>query len=180
MTDESFRTLYCDPGEDFGWAVAAGHTLLARGIHKMWEFADIIWDDFNGEVTPLSDPSSAYAYDETNEMWGPATRTPIERVVCEDFRIYPWKAKDLAMDPVRTARVIGAITFMCRKKSIPLIFQGANIKKAAQRAGVSEFYDHPLYENRHSNDALQHYAYFVNTQLLGRKLPLSNEPEDYS
>lgn len=177
---EDFRTLYCDPGEDFGWAVAAGHTLLARGIHKMREFEDIIWADLNGEVTVLSDPLSAYAYDETNTLWVEVLKRPIQRIVCEDFRIYPWKAKDLAMDPVRTARSIGAIEFMARQMDIPVIFQGANIKKAAQRAGVGEFYDHPLYENRHSNDALQHYAYFVNTQLLGRKLPLSNQPEDFA
>ena len=178
MNVENFRTLYCDPGEDFGWALAAGHTLLARGIHKMWEFADVIWDEIiEGEQTILSDRNSAFVYDETNPAWDEALKVPIGRVVCEDFRIYPWKMQALKFDQVRTARVIGAITQMCHRRSIPLVLQGANIKEAAQKAGIAELYDHPLYENRHSNDALQHYAYYINTELLGRDLPLSNTEE---
>ena len=175
---DNFRTLYCDPGEDFGWALAADFTLLARGIHKMWEFMDIMEDEVrDGEQTILSDPTTAYVFDGVEDH--PAWRQPIQRIVCEDFRIYPWKLQALKFDPVRTARVIGAITQMCRRTGVELVLQGANIKSAAQSAGAEEFYDHPLHENRHSNDALQHFVYYTNAVMLGRPLPLSNAPEAF-
>jgi len=177
---DGFRTLYCDPGEDFGWALATDFTLLARGIHKMWEFADIIWDALLGgsaELTVLNDPNSAFVYDGQEE--NPAWEQPIQRIVCEDFRVYPWKIQALKFDPVRTARVIGAITWFARHHNIDLVFQGANIKKAAVLAGAEEFYDFPLHENRHSNDAIQHFVYYTNAVMLGRPLPLSNEKEAF-
>ncbi len=177
---EPFLTLYCDPGEDFGWALGKGTKLLARGTAKMWTFADMIWEKLEDprgdaaqvdpsfpDLNPLS--SLEYAYPDTTLE---DVQLPVERIVCEDFRIYPWLAKELAFDQVRTARVIGAITFMCRQKRIPLVLQGANIKSAAVAAGAEELYDRPLKENRHSNDALQHFCFFTNVELMGVKLPV--------
>ena len=182
VSPEDFLTLYCDPGEDFGWCVGKDMTLLAAGTEKMWPFADAIWDKIllpSGEGVvdgPLS------GYQDTNPLWSDThirtgidaelMKLPIGRVVCEDFRIYPWKANDLAFDKVRTARVIGAITFMCRLHHIPLHFQGANIKQAAQAAGAEELYYRPLTENRHQNDAIQHFVFFTNVELLGLPLPV--------
>jgi hypothetical protein len=184
-TSEDFLTLYCDPGEDFGWCVGKGLDLLAAGTEKMWPFADLIWEKLNhpdqlelagGEPNPLAGASHIRAGVDPEDM-----RLPIKRVVCEDFRIYPWKAKELAFDQVRTARVIGAITFMCRQKYIPLVLQGANIKDAAQAAGAEELYYKPLKENRHQNDAIQHFVFFTNVELMGVKLPVpdSVRAEDF-
>jgi hypothetical protein len=173
---EDFLTFYADPGEDFGWALGCGTTLVARGITKMWTTADVLWEALNDgpDKTEFFDP--AYIRDEIDaedyqDMW-------IERIVCEDFRIYPWAAKDLAWDRVRTARVIGAMTFMARRKEIPFILQPAAIKKAAVAAGAEELFDKPLYENRHSNDAIMHFTFFTATELLGLNMPVPAVSED--
>lgn len=185
LVEEDFLTLYCDPGEDFGWCVGKGLGLLAAGTEKMWPFADAIWDKL---LLPAGKgiwegPTEGTLYQEdVNPLWGDThlrkgvdpelMRLPIKRIVCEDFRIYPWVAREggLDFDPVRTARVIGAITFMCRMLHIPLKFQGADIKEAAQAAGAEELYYRPLHENRHQNDAIQHFVFYTNVELL--QLPL--------
>lgn len=172
---EDFLTLYCDPGEDFGWCVGCGTTLIAAGTTKMWTMADDVWQALTEGVadSPLLDDSNVRNGVDVGEFIG----LDIKRIVCEDFRIYPWAAKQLAWDRVRTARVIGALTFMARLKDIPFILQPAAIKKAAQAAGAEELYYKPLHENRHQNDAIQHYIWFINTELLGLKLEMGKEYE---
>ena len=167
---ESFRTLYCDPGEDFGWCVGRDLTLLSAGTTKMWSMADDAWaalSDPSDTDIPLSDP--LYAREGVTEA---DLTLPIGRIVCEDWRLYPWELKNMHWDQCRTARVIGALTFMARLHSIPIIFQPAAIKEAAKAAGAEELYYRPLKENRHQNDAIQHFVYFTNTELLGLKLPV--------
>lgn len=162
---ETFRTFYADPGEDFGWCLGRDCKLLAGGTHKMWDVPDALWDTLNGGTSFLDGDQYARDGVTAEENTG-----PIGRIVCEDFRIYPWKVNELKYDRVRTARVIGALTFIARQKQIPLILQGANIKKAAVAAGAEELYWRPLHENRHANDACQHFVFFTNVEL--KKLPL--------
>ena len=181
---EHFLTLYCDPGEDFGWCVGKDLSLLAAGTEKMWPFADAIWDKLSD---PKIDPRYDHVYQDVNPLASYShvrdgvdpelMKLPIGRVVCEDFRIDPWEAENMAFDKVRTARVIGAITFMCRLHHLPLHFQGANIKKAAQAAGAEELYYKPLHENRHQNDAIQHFVFFTNVELLQLPLPVPSSVE---
>jgi hypothetical protein len=189
---EDFLTLYCDPGEDFGWCVGRTLDLLAAGTEKMWPFADAIWDKIRNPLgAVLKDP----VYVDTNPLSSDThtrdgvdvetMRLPIGRIVCEDFRIYPpgvGSGPPEPFDKVRTARVIGAITFMCRLHHIPLVFQGANIKPAAVAAGAEELYYRPLHENRHQNDAIQHFVFFTNTELLQLPLPVpdSVREEDHT
>ena len=177
---EDFRTFYADPGEDFGWCIGRGTKLLARGTEKMWPTAHLV-EDALIDPTELSNPlnNADYTYPDTD----PADMIlPIKRIVCEDFRIYPWLVKELAFDQVRTARVIGALTYLAQRYRIPLHLQGANIKSAAVAAGAEELYDRPLRENRHQNDAIQHFVFFTNVELLGIKLPVPDSvtKEDFS
>ncbi len=158
---ERFKTLYCDPGEDAGWALANGPKLLARGTEKMWPWADYVWMALRsgGADGPLGCGAEALAY--TRMGIGPKQIEPaIGRIVCEDFRIYPWAAKELAWDQVRTARLIGALTMFSRIFDIPFFLQPAAIKDEAQLLGASEYYDYPEHPNRHQNDAIQHFVYF--------------------
>jgi hypothetical protein len=171
---EDFLTLYSDPGEDYGWALGCGTTLLAAGTIKMWSMADCIWADLETGDSELRDP--VYWRDGVNPEDYADMR--IGRAVAENFRIYPWAAKSLAWDEVRTARVIGALTFMCRVKDIPFITQPAAIKKAAQAAGAEELYYRPLHENRHQNDAIQHFVFYTSTELMGLHLPVPSANED--
>jgi hypothetical protein len=178
---DNFLTLYNDPGEDYGWAIGHDLNLVARGTHKMWTFLDFVWEKLQDPATDNWENPLANDEFVRNGQDPAVMQLPIKRIVCEDFRIYPWKAKELAWDPVRTARAIGALTFMARLHSIPLRFQGANIKAAAQAAGAEELYDRPLRENRHQNDAIQHFVFFTNTELLGLNLPIPDSvgPEAY-
>jgi hypothetical protein len=140
---EDFLTLYCDPGEDFGWCVGRTLDLLAAGTEKMWPFADAIWDKIRNPLGAiLKDP----VYVDTNPLSSDThtrdgvdvetMRLPIGRIVCEDFRIYP-----------------------------PGVGSGP-----------------PLHENRHQNDAIQHFVFFTNTELLQLPLPVpdSVREEDHT
>lgn len=165
---EDFRTLYCDPGEDFGWAVGRHTRLLAGGTEKMWVTADEMWEALSNPSDPHASIFNGDAY-ARDGVTAEDNTGPIGRVVCEDWRLYPEKLKFLKWDQCRTARVIGAITFLCRHFEIPLVLQPAAIKKAAQAAGAEELYYKPLKENRHQNDAIQHFVFYTQTELLGLK-----------
>lgn len=134
------KFLAVDPGEDTGWSIWQDEKLIAAGTDKLWTFADLVW--YGQE-----DPDSPF--------YG------IEKIVCEDFRIYPWAAKDLAWDSVRTARLIGALTFMARIHGWEFILQPAKIKERAEALGAEEFFVKPLHENRHQNDSCRHAWYYL-------------------
>jgi hypothetical protein len=173
---EDFLTFYADPGEDFGWALGCGTTLLSAGTDKMWSVADDldhVLVEGNSAETFLHDLVIRKGIDPK-----PHLQMKIGRVVSEDFRIYPWAAKQLAWDRVRTARVIGAMQYMTRKRSVPFILQPAAIKPAAVAAGAEELYYRPLRENRHQNDAIQHFVFYTSTELLGLYLPVPDQTED--
>lgn len=171
---EDFLTLYLDPGETTGWALGQGMRLLGGDQHPMWELADEVWEALKATPadTYLGDPG--YLRDGIDAA---VLELPILRIVCEDFRLYPWVLATGALDwdPVRTARVIGAYTFMCRVFDIPFITQPASIKAAAKAAGAEELYAVPQHDNRHHNDAIQHYVFFTQTELRGVSMPARDE-----
>lgn len=138
MSSLPSKWLTVDPGEDTGWQRWEGARPAAGGQTKGWEFVDQV-----------------AAWVRSGEL---------ELLVIEDWALYPWKVKDLAWDKCRTARIIGALTFICRDEGIPVLFQPASIKKTAQKAGADHLYVTPLHENRHQNDAIQHGIYYLATQ----------------
>lgn len=85
----------------------------------------------------------------------------ISAMVVEDWQLYPWELQNLAWDKCRTARLIGALTLICRQYGIKLVFQGADIKKGAQAAGAEALYLEPVHENRHANDSIQHGVFYL-------------------
>lgn len=164
LPTEDFLTLYVDPGETTGWAIGQGMELLAHGMTPMWEFADDVWvwgweQGIEGTVFANS----------ANWREGVAISSAaiLGRIVCEDWRLYPDKMQGLAWDECRTARVIGALTQTSRVCSIPMILQPAAIKDRAVKGMAQELFVVPLYENRHQNDAMMHFTYFTQTELLG-------------
>jgi hypothetical protein len=157
-----YRTLYVDPGETVGWALAKGGLLLAGGQCPMWEFYDELHAQLHFESNAsigdgmLKQGKSA----DLRKAVKPAQNSgSITRIVCEDWKLYPDKLKSMKWDPCRTARLIGGITGLCRQYFIDLELQPAAIKDAAQRAGAKELYYRPLHPNRHANDAIQHFVY---------------------
>lgn len=170
---DTFLTFYGDPGETFGWCIGYDTLLVGGGMTPMWHTALDLWDKLNDPEkggNELNDPALLRAGVDPELL-----KLPVGRVVLEDFRIYPWLAKQLKFDPVRTARVIGAITFQTMVHGIELVFQPAAIKNAAQKAGAEELYVHPTHENRHHNDAIQHFVFYTHTEMMGNKLIVPNE-----
>ncbi len=166
MKLEDFLTLYVDPGEATGWAAACGQLLLSAGTEKMWDFAD----DIHASVVGVN-PAPSTIYNPgwlRDESYEEHLSLPVGRIVCEDFLLYPHEMAKHALDwnPVRTARLIGALTLIARVADIPFVLQGAKIKKQAEAAGAEAFFYRPLHENRHQNDAIRHYSYFTHTELI--------------
>lgn len=174
---ETFRTFYADPGEDFGWCMGRDLKLLAGGTDKMWnmpaDLEDALLNPYNGD-------NQLNSVDVCRDSVDPVeNQGPIGRIVCEDWKLYPWKLLHHQMDwdPCRTARVIGALTYLAQKYNITLVLQGAKIKKAAIAAGAPEYYLRPLRENRHQNDAIQHFVFFTNVELLDIPLIIPDDDE---
>lgn len=154
------RWLAIDPGEDTGLSIWEGESLVSAHTIKLWRVADLL-DHLVCNDVPVAEEN-----EDIHEAWVDG-RGEIERVVCEDFRIYPWKAKDLAWDQVRTARLIGALTFLCHKHDVEFILQPAKIKERAVAGGAEELFSTPLHENRHANDSIMHGSYYVQVVLNG-------------
>ena len=171
MSDD-FLTFYADPGEDFGWCLGHNNRLVARGILKMWETAHELADKIENDLGVFADTESPYLCDGVDPE---LMKRYIGRIVCEDFRIYPWKVKALKFNPVRTARVIGALTFLAQRHSIELVLQPASIKSTAVAGGAEELFDTPLHENRHSNDAIMHFVYYQGTTARGIDVAVPND-----
>ena len=153
-------TLFVDPGEDTGWCLARGRRLLVASTTKMWTFADDVVDALNGTYMDggILDPDSVAVREGVERD---NFELPIERIVCEDWRLYPDKLRALAWDQCRTARLIGALTLLTRMHNIEWVLQPAAIKAQAVAAGAEEFFYRPLHENRHQNDAIMHFVWYT-------------------
>jgi hypothetical protein len=143
--------LTIDPGESTGWAAWEGTDLLTAGTTPMWEFADALWTLLVTGTSEILDLTGS-----------------VERIVCENFTLYPDKAKSLHHDEFRTVRLIGAIFFMCRTLEIEFITQPAYIKERAIAGGAKSLFYRPLHENRHQNDAIMHGVFYIQTELTCR------------
>jgi hypothetical protein len=169
---EDFRTLYCDPGEDFGFCWGKGFKLLGGGIEKMWPITHEVFNALDDPGTTIFDGASPLL---RAGITAEDNSGPFKRIVCEDFRIYPNKYRSLIWNPVRTARVIGALTFFAQKFDLELVFQPASIKSTAEAAGAEELFYHPLHENRHVNDAIMHFFFYTNGTMRNIEIPVPNQ-----
>lgn len=145
------KLIAIDPGETTGWSVwdTDTATKIDGGQHDLWKFIDALCIALLGTLP-----------EELDEDLEAAMRG-VERIVCEDWKIYPEKAHSGALDwdSCRTARGIGAIELIARMSRTPIKLYGANIKKAAQAMGAESTFVEPLHENRHENDSHYHAIY---------------------
>lgn len=151
------RWLAIDPGEETGLSLWEDDQFVDAYQVPMRDVPDILWSWLTGEV---SDAST-----EHSEFFAQLRGHTLIRVVCEDWVIYPWKAKSLSWDPCRTARLIGQITWIVNKFDVPVHFQGAKIKERAVAGGAEAFFLTPLHPNRHANDAIMHGVNYIQTEL---------------
>lgn len=160
------RWVTVDPGEDTGLSIWEDDRLILGYTLKM-EVVDIMF--YYLLVEPQSLDGFVQMYPEAEDFVSEVRDRPIERVVCEDWRLYPHvmytpdgrASHALDWDQCRTARLIGAITLCARLTSTPMILQPAKIKETAVAAGAEQLYYKPLHENRHQNDAIQHGVFYL-------------------
>lgn len=152
-----------DPGESTGLSVWEDDTLIL-GFTLEMGVVDLLLHAIFEQDDSFIDP-----YPEAEEVYEAFRDNLPIRVVCEDWRLYPWvmytpdgrATHALDFDQCRTARLIGALRFICRLRGVPFILQGADIKETAVAGGAENFYYKPLHENRHQNDAIQHGVFYL-------------------
>lgn len=167
------KWLAVDPGEDTGYSIWDDDELIDAGTAKLWEFGEAVYFSMHADPMELELTDNHLAL----SLMG------IEGIVCEDFRIYPWEAKKGTMnwDPVRTARLIGALTLMCKVKGLWWKLQPASIKERAEAAGAQHYFFTPLHENRHANDSIMHGVYYRALQRGVKEVvgnTMEEEPQD--
>lgn len=168
------RWITVDPGEDTGLSVweddrlIMGDTLKMDVVGMMFYYLLIVPRVAGAAARDLIADFLA-DYPEVQDFWAEIDKRPIERVVCEDWRLYPHimytpdgrASHALDWDQCRTARLIGKIELCCAAASMPLNLQPAKIKETAVAAGAEQLYYKPLHENRHQNDAIQHGVFWL-------------------
>ena len=141
------RWLTIDPGEDTGVSLWEGSELVDAYTLKMRDVADLLWSCWlSGEVTDASV--------EHSEFFAQLQGHKLIRVVCEDWVIYPWKAKSPAAGRVPHRAPHRCDHVVANKYDVPVHFQGAKIKERAAAGGAEAYFLRPLHENRHANDAI--------------------------
>lgn len=163
------KWLTVDPGEDTGWSLWEDDRFVDAGTEKLWAFGESVF------VAVFRPEEAELIGDELAQQF-----IGIERIVCEDFRIYPWEAKKgtLNWDQVRTARLIGALTLIAKMGALEFSLQGAKIKERAEAAGAKSLFMAPLHENRHANDAIMHGVYFLALQRGAEPVYMEGEGAD--
>jgi hypothetical protein len=81
-------------------------------------------------------------------------------IVYEEFKLYPWKARQKSWSTFPTVQVIGVLKYLAEKNNIKIIGQGADIKtyfddKKLKWCEVYEGY------SSHERDAIRHGLYYI-------------------
>lgn len=53
----------------------------------------------------------------------------VDVLVCEEYRLYPWMARQQGYSDFPTAQAIGVTNYLCKQAGIPVVMQGASIKE---------------------------------------------------
>jgi hypothetical protein len=156
MTALDVRPLWLcvDPGETTGFSLWDGDgKLLWADQLPMWNFIDAVYQWVTDGLVPKELCGDGSGLDHLDH--------DLKAMICEEWQLYPWELQNLAWDKCRTARAIGALTLICRRFGVELIFQGADIKEGAKQAGAEALYLEPVHENRHANDSIQHGVFYL-------------------
>jgi len=82
----------------------------------------------------------------------------VDEVIVEEFRLYDREYANQTWSPMKTSQLIGAIKLICHWFRIPLIEQGAYVKKPTRaKMKVRGVQHHP--GSIHSRDAELHLYY---------------------
>jgi len=89
------------------------------------------------------------------------TRLDPDIIVCEEYRIYGWKAKRHAWSDVPTLRLIGGIQMICTQRNIPMVLQGAQQAKGFSKDDKLRAWGLYQVGKRHANDSIRHATYYL-------------------
>jgi hypothetical protein len=92
---------------------------------------------------------------------GLITRLNPDIIVCEEYRIYGWKAKRHAWSDVPTLRLIGGIQMICTQRNIPMVLQGAQQAKGFSKDDKLRAWGLYQVGKRHANDSIRHATYYL-------------------
>lgn len=101
-------TIGIDPGNTTGWAAV---------------------DSKTGDIKELKH----IPFETVSEFLSAYDWSQVDRVICEDFRLFPNKAKEQAGSDFQVVQVIGMVKQMVMMKNIPLIMQMSSILPIAER-----------------------------------------------
>lgn len=125
------KYLALDPGDTTGWA----------GFKE------------NGDVDGFGD---LFSKEDVYEM---LNRNRPDVVICEDYFLYPWLAKEQSWSPFDTVRIIGAVEFWCWDNDKLLVLQKPDIKGIAYKwAGLVKPNNKKM---THQTDAYVHGVYYL-------------------
>lgn len=83
-------------------------------------------------------------------------------IICEDFRLYPWKSTEQAWSQLDTVRIIGAIEMFAYDNKLELVLQDPSVKTIAYKyAGMEVPKKKSL---THETDAYVHGVYYLQKQ----------------
>lgn len=141
------RVLALDPGETVGVAVFDGPNcvMLAQAPVLANEAGEL-------QAGPL-----------INELRRIICKWDPKVIVCEEYRVYRWKAKQHVQSDLFTPRLIGGIEYVCDELKKPLIKQTAHIAKTFvtdDKLKVWGLYT-PSAGKKHARDAIRHAIYFL-------------------
>jgi hypothetical protein len=131
--------LALDPGKTTGYAFIQNEP---RGCDT------IVNQIYTGECNSLSDVSSLL------QLLQPAV------VICESFKLYPWKAAAQSWGIMPAPEVIGVVKLWCSQHRTTLVMQAPTVKSTAQRK-----FDISLLclVGQHRKDAVLHLLYWSYT-----------------
>lgn len=141
---DDVRFLALDPGGTTGWATFSdkGEAVGYGQVGGKDTFYD--WLDNVSSLLPL-----------------------LDTVICEDFKLFPWKSNQQAWSQLATVRIIGAIELYCQMRNITLVLQEPNIKGIGYKwAGLTPPRNHNI---SHEMDAYVHGVYYL--QKAGLRQP---------
>lgn len=80
-------------------------------------------------------------------------------IIMEDYRLYPWKAKEQSWSGFETVRIIGAVEYYAYLHNATMVLQEPSIKAIGYRwAGLTKPKNHDL---SHETDAYVHGVYYL-------------------
>lgn len=138
LPEDHRRVLALDPGETTGFAYFMDRELITSGqlptgstLRAVPILEGEIFDEFSPDV-----------------------------IVCEEYRIYQWRAKHHAGSDLHTARLIGVIECLCVQQHIPIRKQSAHIAKEFCTDAKLKDWGMYVAGQRHARDAIRHACYY--------------------